>query len=253
LAAPRLSRWPWSLAASHSICAAVLLQSTPHPSPRPEDRELVVTKTPPSEPLAPLALRRGGKRTARSKRGNARNETEMTVGRCKTHFSSAQGGPSRRGPPGQADAGVVGSHRNRRASKTRPTLRRRGTRRASRRPRPATTPRSHVIESTIDAAAISIIARTGDSLRSSVAGGTIRSTRFDRGTDSPSSSSAASTAARTGGRLVRLETITAAPGSLLQAPFDVAPVGAWLVPGSGESSPPREPERDFISDRDGSA
>jgi hypothetical protein len=30
--------------------AAVLLQSTPHPSPLPKERELVVTKTPPSEP-----------------------------------------------------------------------------------------------------------------------------------------------------------------------------------------------------------
>jgi hypothetical protein len=30
--------------------AVVLLQSTPHPSPLPKERELVVTKTPPSEP-----------------------------------------------------------------------------------------------------------------------------------------------------------------------------------------------------------
>jgi len=42
LAAPRLVRWPWSVVASHSICAAALLQSTPHPSPLPEEREPVV-------------------------------------------------------------------------------------------------------------------------------------------------------------------------------------------------------------------
>src|SRR5208337_1344281 len=35
---------------THSIPAAVLLQSTPHPSPLPEERELVATKTPPSKP-----------------------------------------------------------------------------------------------------------------------------------------------------------------------------------------------------------
>jgi len=40
--APRLSRWPWSSVATHSTRAAVGLQSTPHPSPLPRERELVV-------------------------------------------------------------------------------------------------------------------------------------------------------------------------------------------------------------------
>src|SRR5208337_5302054 len=51
---------PWSLVATHSIRAAVLLQSTPHPNPLPEERELVATKTPPSKPPTP-PLRKGGK------------------------------------------------------------------------------------------------------------------------------------------------------------------------------------------------
>ncbi len=49
LAAPRLSSRPQSLAASHSIRAAVLLQSTPHHRPFLEEREILVTKTPPCE------------------------------------------------------------------------------------------------------------------------------------------------------------------------------------------------------------
>jgi len=73
---------------SHSIRAAVLLPSTPHPSPLPEERELEVTKTPPCEPKRGDTDRSLAPSFDRAQQKHAsRNRPSKTV---NTNFSSPQ-------------------------------------------------------------------------------------------------------------------------------------------------------------------